>query len=48
MRGPVGRSIQQDPYRFLICADRFQTGYDEPLRHTNCVEKLRRGQDPAS
>ncbi len=31
--------IQQDPYRFLICADKFQTGYDEPLLHTMYVDK---------
>lgn len=28
-----------DPYRFLICADKFQTGYDEPLLHTMYVDK---------
>jgi type I restriction enzyme R subunit len=27
------------PYRFLICADKFQTGYDEPLLHTMYVDK---------
>ncbi len=26
-------------YRFLICADKFQTGYDEPLLHTMYVDK---------
>jgi type I restriction enzyme, R subunit len=31
--------IQGDPYRFLICADKFQTGYDEPLLHTMYVDK---------
>jgi type I restriction enzyme R subunit len=31
--------IQSDPYRFLICADKFQTGYDEPLLHTMYVDK---------
>ena len=31
--------IQQDPYRFLVCADKFQTGYDEPLLHTMYVDK---------
>ncbi|MDY0177121.1 MAG: type I restriction endonuclease subunit R [Lentisphaeria bacterium] len=31
--------VQQDPYRFLICADKFQTGYDEPLLHTMYVDK---------
>ena len=32
--GQIADKIQQDPYRFLICADKFQTGYDEPLLHT--------------
>jgi len=32
-------NIQVDPYRFLICADKFQTGYDEPLLHTMYVDK---------
>ena len=27
------------PYRFLICAEKFQTGYDEPLLHTMYVDK---------
>ncbi|WP_352425132.1 type I restriction endonuclease subunit R [Aminomonas paucivorans] len=27
------------PYRFLVCADKFQTGYDEPLLHTMYVDK---------
>jgi type I restriction enzyme, R subunit len=31
--------MQTDPYRFLICADKFQTGYDEPLLHTMYVDK---------
>jgi type I restriction enzyme R subunit len=31
--------IQEDPYRFLICADKFQTGYDEPLLHSMYVDK---------
>ena len=31
--------IQEEPYRFLICADKFQTGYDEPLMHTMYVDK---------
>ena len=31
--------IQEHPYRFLICADKFQTGYDEPLLHTMYVDK---------
>ena len=35
----IAEKIQQDPYRFLICADKFQTGYDEPLLHTMYVDK---------
>ena len=35
----IEKKIQQDPYRFLICADKFQTGYDEPLLHTMYVDK---------
>ena len=31
--------VQQDPNRFLIVADKFQTGYDEPLLHTMYVDK---------
>lgn len=31
--------IERDPYRFLICADKFQTGYDQPLLHTMYVDK---------
>ena len=31
--------IEKDPYRFLICADKFQTGYDQPLLHTMYVDK---------
>jgi type I restriction enzyme R subunit len=35
----IADKIQQDPYRFLVCADKFQTGYDEPLLHTMYVDK---------
>ena len=31
--------IQEDPYRILVCAEKFQTGYDEPLLHTMYVDK---------
>jgi len=37
--GDISSKIQTDPYRFLICADKFQTGYDEPLLHTMYVDK---------
>jgi type I restriction enzyme R subunit len=39
----IADKIQQDPYRFLICADKFQTGYDEPLLHTMYVDKVLSG-----
>ena len=35
----IADKIQTDPYRFLICAEKFQTGYDEPLLHTMYVDK---------
>ncbi len=39
----ISTKIQTDPYRFLICADKFQTGYDEPLLHTMYVDKALSG-----
>ena len=39
----IAQQIQQDPYRFLVCADKFQTGYDEPLLHTMYVDKTLSG-----
>ncbi len=41
--GDIAEKIQTDPYRFLICADKFQTGYDEPLLHTMYVDKALSG-----
>jgi len=35
--------IREDPYRFLVCAEKFQTGYDEPLLHTMYVDKVLSG-----
>lgn len=32
--------IEEDPYRILIVADKFQTGYDQPLMHTMYVDKM--------
>ena len=31
--------FEEDPYRYLIVADKFQTGYDQPLLHTMYVDK---------
>ena len=39
----IADKIAEDPYRFLICADKFQTGYDEPLLHTMYVDKILSG-----
>ena len=39
----IARKIREDPYRFLVCADKFQTGYDEPLLHTMYVDKTLSG-----
>jgi type I restriction enzyme R subunit len=41
--GEIADRIQEDPYRFLICAEKFQTGYDEPLLHTMYVDKTLSG-----
>lgn len=35
--------IQQDPYRLLVVADKYQTGYDEPLLHSMYVDKALSG-----
>jgi type I restriction enzyme R subunit len=35
--------VKEDPYRFLIVADKYQTGYDEPLLHTMYVDKALSG-----
>ncbi len=41
--GKIPEQFQQDPYRFLVVADKFQTGYDEPLLHTMYVDKTLSG-----
>ena len=41
--GQIAEKIREDPYRFLVCADKFQTGYDEPLLHTMYVDKTLSG-----
>jgi type I restriction enzyme, R subunit len=39
----IPEQMEKDPYRFLICADKFQTGYDQPLLHTMYVDKALSG-----
>ena len=41
--GKIAERIREDPYRILVCADKFQTGYDEPLLHTMYVDKTLSG-----
>ena len=41
--GKITDRFQEHPYRFLVCADKFQTGYDEPLLHTMYVDKTLAG-----
>ncbi len=39
----IEAKVREDPYRFLVVADKFQTGYDEPLLHTMYVDKTLSG-----
>jgi type I restriction enzyme, R subunit len=39
----IANQFENDPYRFLICADKFQTGYDQPLLHSMYVDKTLSG-----
>lgn len=39
----IAGKFKEEPYRFLIVADKFQTGYDEPLLHTMYVDKTLSG-----
>ena len=41
--GKIAQRFREEPYRFLVCADKFQTGYDEPLLHTMYVDKTLSG-----
>lgn len=35
----IEKQIENDPYRILVVANKFQTGYDQPLLHTMYVDK---------
>lgn len=35
----IEKTFKSDPYRILVVANKFQTGYDEPLLHTMYVDK---------
>lgn len=36
----IEKEFKKEPFRFLVVADKFQTGYDEPLLHTMYVDKV--------
>lgn len=36
----IEKKMKKDPYRILVVANKFQTGYDEPLLHTMYVDKM--------
>lgn len=36
----IEQNMEHDPYRILVVADKFQTGYDQPLLHTMYVDKI--------
>jgi len=36
----IEKTFKTEPYRFLVVADKFQTGYDEPFLHTMYVDKI--------
>lgn len=36
----IESEFKKEPYRFLVVANKFQTGYDEPLLHTMYVDKV--------
>ncbi|TGE31461.1 DEAD/DEAH box helicase family protein [Desulfosporosinus sp. Sb-LF] len=39
----IEKMFKKDPYRILVVADKFQTGFDEPLLHTMYVDKVLTG-----
>lgn len=36
----IPKEFKKDPYRILVVADMFQTGFDEPLLHSMYVDKM--------
>lgn len=39
----IAEQVKTDPYRILVVANKFQTGYDEPLLHAMYVDKALSG-----
>lgn len=40
---PIENAFEEDPYRILIVANKYQTGFDQPLLHTIYVDKSLNG-----
>ncbi len=36
----IDDNMERDPYRILVVAEKFQTGYDQPLLHTMYVDRV--------
>ena len=43
----IPEKFREEAIRFLVVADKFQTGYDEPLLHTMYVDKPLQSTGPA-
>jgi type I restriction enzyme R subunit len=39
----IENAFEEDPYRILIVANKYQTGFDQPLLHTMYVDKMLNG-----
>jgi type I restriction enzyme R subunit len=39
----IEKAFEEDPYKILIVANKFQTGFDQPLLHTMYVDKMLNG-----
>ncbi|MBE6494256.1 MAG: type I restriction endonuclease subunit R [Methanosphaera stadtmanae] len=39
IKGDIKEALKNDPNKILVVADKFQTGFDEPLLHTMYVDK---------
>ncbi len=42
-RKTIENAFKEEPYRILIAANKFQTGFDQPLLHTMYVDKMLNG-----
>ena len=40
---PIREAFKKDPYKILIVANKYQTGFDQPLLHTMYVDKMLNG-----